>query len=98
MSLFGLLLCGLGMGYAVHKGNQKFANMRADAVYRLGFKPSHMATMSSPLNGHGLYFYTGSWGAAMDYPTECDDDKLANENPFKYLAVYEVDDIEFRRI
>ena len=36
MSLFGLLLCGLGMGYAVHKDNQKFANMRADAARELG--------------------------------------------------------------
>ena len=36
MSLLGLLLCGLGMGYAVHKDNQKFANMRADAVRQSG--------------------------------------------------------------
>ena len=215
MSLLGLLLCGLGMGYAVHKDNQKFANMRAEAVrqsgrgvvesiddvsitnkyyrevkkyfddrynyynnkdylinhtniesqmerlplknikwsfeelqqlfagwlayedlcakyapdykqeaekiyswrnpyspvclstiaralarkevYRLGFKPSHMATMTSPLNGHSLYFYSGTFGSAMDYPTEYDYNKLANENPFKYLTVYEVDDIGFRR-
>ena len=36
MSLLGLLLCGLGLGYAVHKDNQKFANMRADAVSQSG--------------------------------------------------------------
>lgn len=36
MSLLGLLLCSLGMGYAVHKDNQKFANMRTDAVRELG--------------------------------------------------------------
>ncbi len=36
MSLLGLLLCGLGWGYAVHKDNQKFANMRADAVRQSG--------------------------------------------------------------
>ena len=67
-------------------------------VYRLGFKPSHMATMSSPLNGHGLYFYDGTFGSAMDYPTEYDYNKLYNENPFKYLTVFEVNKIGFRRI
>ena len=36
MSLLGLLLCGLGMGYAVHKDNQKFAGMRADAIKQSG--------------------------------------------------------------
>ena len=215
MSLLGLLLCGLGIGYAVHKDNQKFARMRADAikqsgrgvvesiddvsitnkyyrevkkyfddrynyynnkdylinhtniesqmeqlplkkiewsfeelqqvfagwlayedlcakyapdykeeakriyswmnpynpgcfatiaralarkeVYKLGFKPSHMATMSSPLNGHGLYFYDGTFGSAMDYPTEYDYNKLDKENPFKYLTVFEVNKIGFRR-
>jgi hypothetical protein len=66
-------------------------------VYRLGFKPSHMATMTSPLHGHGLYFYTGTWGAAMDYPTEYNYDNLDKENPFKYLTVFEVDDIGFKR-
>lgn len=204
MSLLGLLLCGLGWGYAVHKDNQKFANMRADAVkqsgrgvvesiddvsitnkyyrevkkyfdnrydyyinnkdyimnhtniknyigrddiernadelqqlfagwlafedlcakyapdyvkcaeeihhcldhyspgcladiaralarkevYRLGFKPSHMATMNSPLRGKGFYFYSGTFGSAMDYPTEYSYDRLDNENPFKYHSDY----------
>ena len=32
LALFGLLLSGLGIGYAVHKDNQKFANMRANAI------------------------------------------------------------------
>ena len=36
MSLLGLLLCGLGMGYAVHKDNQKFANMKRDATQLYG--------------------------------------------------------------
>ena len=36
MSLLGLLLCGLGMGYAVHKDNQKFANMNKEATRLYG--------------------------------------------------------------
>lgn len=36
MSLFGLLLCGLGLGYAVHKDNQKFANMNREATQLYG--------------------------------------------------------------
>lgn len=36
MSLLGLLLCGLGMGYAVHKDNQKFANMKREATQLYG--------------------------------------------------------------
>ena len=36
MSLLGLLLCGLGLGYAVHKDNQKFANMNREAVQLYG--------------------------------------------------------------
>ncbi len=36
MSLLGLLLCGLGMGYAVHKDNQKFANMNREATRLYG--------------------------------------------------------------
>lgn len=36
MSLLGLLLCGLGMGYAVHKDNQKFANMNREATQLYG--------------------------------------------------------------
>ena len=36
MSLFGLLLCGLGLGYAVHKDNQKFANMNREATRLYG--------------------------------------------------------------
>lgn len=67
-------------------------------VYRLGFKPSHMATMNSPLHGQGLYFYSGTFGSAMHYPTEYDYDKLDNENPFKYLTVYEIDRICFKRV
>lgn len=31
-ALFGLLLCAIGWGYVVHKDNQKFANMRKEAV------------------------------------------------------------------
>jgi len=204
MSLLGLLLCGLGVGYAFHKDNQKFAGMRADAikqsgrgvvesiddvsitnkyyreikkhfddrynyyinnkdyimhhtniknyigrndiernldelqqlfagwlsyedlcakyapdyvrlaeeithlldhyspgcfadiaralarkeVYELGFKPSHMATMSSPFYGQGLYFYTGTFGSAMYHPTEYSYDRLDKENPFKYHTDY----------
>ncbi len=205
MSLFGLLLCGLGWGYAVHKDKQKFANMQADAVresgrgvvesiddvsitnkyyrevkkyfddrydyyinnrdyimsntniknyigrddidrsldelqqlfagwlayedlcakyapdyvrlaeqvthmtdhycpgcfadiaralarkevYRMGFKPSHMANMNCRLDGKGLYFYTGTFGSAMDAPTEYDYNRLSNENPFKYHTDYD---------
>lgn len=36
MSLLGLLLCGLGMGYVVHKDNQKFANMKKEATQLYG--------------------------------------------------------------
>ena len=36
MSLLGLLLCGLGWGYAVHKDNQKFANMNREATRLYG--------------------------------------------------------------
>lgn len=36
MSLFGLLLSGLGLGYAVHKDNQKFANMNREATQLYG--------------------------------------------------------------
>ncbi len=36
MSLLGLLLCGIGMGYAVHKDNQKFANMKREATQLYG--------------------------------------------------------------
>ena len=36
MSLLGLLLCGLGLGYAVHKDNQKFANMKREATQLYG--------------------------------------------------------------
>ena len=36
MSLFGLLLCGIGLGYAVHKDNQKFANMKREAIQLYG--------------------------------------------------------------
>ena len=36
MSLLGLLLCGLGMGYAVHKDNQKFVNMNREATRLYG--------------------------------------------------------------
>ena len=36
MSLLGLFLCGLGMGYAVHKDNQKFANMRQEGIKLYG--------------------------------------------------------------
>lgn len=215
MSLFGLLLCGLGLGYAVHKDNQKFANMRANAiresgrgvvesiddksitnkyyreikkyfddrynyyinnrdyimsntniknyigrndinrnldelqqlfagwlayedlcvkyapdyvklaeeithrldhyspgcfadiaralarkeVYKMGFKPSHMANMNCQLSGKGLYFYGGTWGAAMDAPTEYNYNRLANENPFKYHTDYDtINKIYYARI
>lgn len=217
MGLFGLLLCGLGWGYAVHKDNQKFANMRADAVrqsgrgvlesvddknitnkyyrevkgyfnerynyyinnkdyimnhtnidsqmtstpfrkveytldelqqsyagwlayqdlcakyapdyvkhresifalgcpyspetlasiaralarkelYKQGFKPAHMATMSSPINGYGLYFSNSGFGVAMDYPTEYSYDRLANENSLKYLAEYRLRDVYYEKI
>ena len=36
MSLLGFLLCGLGIGYAFHKDNQKFANIRKNAINELG--------------------------------------------------------------
>lgn len=36
MSLFGLLLSGLGLGYAVYKDNQKFANMNREATQLYG--------------------------------------------------------------
>lgn len=36
MSLLGLLLCGLGIGYAVHKDNQKFTNMNREATRLYG--------------------------------------------------------------
>ena len=36
LGIFGLLLSGLGLGYAVHKDNQKFANMRANATRLYG--------------------------------------------------------------
>ncbi len=36
MSLLGFLLCGLGLGYAVHKDNQKFANMNREATRLYG--------------------------------------------------------------
>lgn len=36
MSLLGFLLCGLGIGYAFHKDNQKFTNIRKNAVKELG--------------------------------------------------------------
>lgn len=36
MSLLGLLFCGLGLGYAVHKDNQKFANMNREATRLYG--------------------------------------------------------------
>ena len=213
MSLLGLLLCGLGWGYAVHKDNQKFANMRAEAVrqsgrgvlesvddksitnrcyrevkgyfneryshyinnkdyimnhtniecytdradigktlyelqqmfagwlafedlcakyahdykkyaegiytfrcpynpetlasiaralarkelYNQGFKPAHMATMSSPISAHGLYFSNSGFGVAMDYPTEYSYDRLYNENSLKYLACCNADQINFEK-
>lgn len=36
MSLLGLLLCGLGLGYAVHKDNQKFAGMKQNYLNTYG--------------------------------------------------------------
>lgn len=67
-------------------------------MYKMGFKPSHMHTMQSPLYSDGLYhLHSVAMGANDERPSECNYDKLVAEGCLKHNLVGYNEEVPFDR-
>ena len=67
-------------------------------MYKMGFKPSHMHTMQSPLYGDELYhLHSVAMGANDEFPSECDYDKLSEEGELKHNFIGYNEKVSFHR-